>query len=412
MSEWLVIRLTASQAEWLVCDTEGKVAVNAQSGDLAQAAQLATGRSVAIIVPASDALATDTDAPAKNAAKLAQVVPFALEERVADEVENLHFAIGTRGESGRVPVVVAAKERMSHWLATLAAAGITPQAIYSEATLVPTMPGQLIGLLAGDSLTLRLPDAQPLVFPALSIRDALDIALEGNQSQVAGLEPPPLGLLLYTGHDEWITHERDVDAERERFTGVNTQLLAQGPLPFLAAAAANGEAVNLLQGAYAPKSALAQGWRAWRIAAALAGALLCLHVGGRYFELSRLNSTEARLDTSIGEAFRAAMPGQQNANDARRRVERRLLEVRSGGGGNLLPALAAIASARGGDIAIQGFSFREGTLTLRMTAPNAASLDAVGQQLRAQGWRADILGGNASETGYAGNLQVRREGTS
>ena len=122
------------------------------------AAPLAVGRRVAVIVPASDVLATDSEAPAKSAAKLAQVVPYALEERVADEIENLHFALGERSaETGRVPVVVVARARIDAWLEELRAAGLQPQAIYSEATLLPSMPGQLIALLEDDSLTLRSP---------------------------------------------------------------------------------------------------------------------------------------------------------------------------------------------------------------------------------------------------------------
>ena len=74
---------------------------------------MATGRRVAVILPASEVLATDSDAPAKSAAKLAQVIPYALEERVADEIENLHFAIGDRdAATGRVPVVVVARARI------------------------------------------------------------------------------------------------------------------------------------------------------------------------------------------------------------------------------------------------------------------------------------------------------------
>ena len=137
---------------------------------------------------------------------------------------------------------------------------------------------------------------------------------------MAGLEAPLPGLLVYAGHDEWQAHQHTVDAWRERFTGVKTQLLPQGPLGLLAPAAASGEAVNLLQGPLAVSSPLEQGWRAWRVAAILAGVLLCLHLGSRYFELHRLQKSEAALNASIEDAFRAAMPGTQNASDARRRV--------------------------------------------------------------------------------------------
>jgi general secretion pathway protein L len=208
MSESLIIQLRVGESpRWMVCNDDGQVVVNAIAGELEQAAPLSTGRRVAVIVPASDVLSLDTEVPAKSAAKLAQVVPFALEERVADEVENLHFALGERSaETGKVNVLVVERARMDAWLNALRAAGLAPQAIYSEASLMPAMPGQLIALLEGDSLTLRHADGPPLVMPALAIPDAFELALATQASPVAGLEPLPVGLLLYAGHDEWAAH--------------------------------------------------------------------------------------------------------------------------------------------------------------------------------------------------------------
>jgi len=415
MSESLIIQLRPGGAPcWMVCNDDGHVLVNAVSGELVQAVPLSVGRRVTVIVPASDVLVTESDAPAKNAAKLAQVIPFALEERVADEVENLHFAIGERSaETGRVPVAVVAQSRINGWLAELQAAGLQPQAIYSESQLLPGMPGQLIALLDGESLILRAAEGVPLIMPARSIRDAFEMALATQTSQVAGLEPPPLGLLLYVGHEDWQVRQMEVEALREQFTGVKVQMLTSGTLSVLAPAAAGGDAVNLLQGALAVASPLQQNWKAWRIAAVLAGSLLCLHVGARYFELTRLHKSETALDASIQDAFRAAMPGQQNATNARRRVEARLAEINgSGGGGALLPALSAIANARTAapSANIEGITFRDGTVDLRITAPDAASLDAIGQQLRAASWQADILGGSANGDSYRGRLQVKKAG--
>ena len=65
------------------------------------------------------------------------------------------------------------------------------------------------------------------------------------------------------------------------------------------------------------------------------------------------------------------MPGQQNATNARRRVEQRLAEIQGGGArGTLLPALVAIANARGAvpNAKIEGITFREGTVDLRIDA--------------------------------------------
>jgi general secretion pathway protein L len=414
MAESLIIHLRDGAApRWLVCNDDGQVVVNAVSGELSQATAMSTGRRVVVILPANESLVTDSDAPAKGAAKLAQVIPYALEERVADEIENLHFAIGERDTTtGRVPVVVIERARIDARLSELAAAGITPSAIYSEASLLPAIPGQLVALLDGDSLTLRSENAPPMVMPALSIGDAFEMALAAQVAPVAGLEAAAPGLLLYAGHDEWQAHQNEVDALRDRFTGVKVQLLPSGPLSVLAPAAASGEAVNLLQGPLAVTSPLELRWQSWRVAAVLAGVLLCLHFGARFYELQRLQKAEATLDASIEDAFRAAMPGQQNASNARRRVAQRLEEIRSGGGGALLPALVAIAQARSAapTATIEGITYREGVLEMRVMASDTASLDAIGQQLRAANWQAEIKGVTAAGDNYRGNLQVRKAG--
>lgn len=412
--ESLIIHLReGASPQWMVCNPDGHVLVNATSGELMQAVPLAAGRRVVVILPAGEALVTESDAPARSAAKLAQVIPYALEERVADEIENLHFALGERdATTGRVPVVVIARARIDARLAEMRAAGLHPTAVYPEAALLPAMPGQLVALLENDSLTLRPAEGAPLVMPALSIDDAFDIALASQPVPVPGLEAAAPGLLIYAGHDEWQAHQHTVDAWRERFTGVKVQLLPHGPLSLLAPAAASGEAVNLMQGALAVSSPLEQGWRAWRVAAVLAAVLLCLHLGSRVLELQRLRKTETALNTRIEDAFRAAMPGSQNATNARRRIAQRLDEVRSGGGGALLPALSALAAARNAapSTTIEGINYRDGVLDLRVIAPDAASLDAIGQQLRAASWQADIKDLTASGDNYRGRLQIRKAG--
>jgi type II secretory pathway component PulL len=107
------------------------------------------------------------------------------------------------------------------------------------------------------------------------------------------------------------------------------------------------------------------------------------------------------------------MPGQQNATNARRRVAQRLDEINSGGGGGaLLPALSALANARSAapTTTIEGINFRDGVLDLRVIAPDAASLDAIGQQLRAGSWQADIKDLTQSGDSYRGRLQIRKAG--
>ena len=405
----------AIHPSWMVCNDDGHVVVEAVSGELMQATAMSTGRRVAVILPAGEALATESDAPAKGAAKLAQVVPYALEERVADEIEHLHFAIGDRDSAtGRVPVVVLERARLESRLAELRAAGLNPQAIYSAATLLPAMPGQMIGLLEGDTLTLRTADAPPLVLPALSISDAFEMALSMQTSAVAGLEPAPLGLLLYAGHEEWEAHQLNIDAFRDRFTGVKVQLLPRGSLSVLAPAAAAGDAVNLLQGALAVASPheltlafLARGRGARRLAALPAPGFALLRIESPAQE-SKPRSTPASRKPSAPpcpDSRTPPMPGAVSSNGSpkSRVVARAARCCRSS---SPSPMRAAPCRTRRSKASHSVTAL----LDLRIDAPDAASLDAIGQQLRAASWQADIMGGSASGDTYRGRLQIRKAG--
>ena len=227
----------------------------------------------------------------------------------------------------------------------------------------------------------------PLVMPALSITDAFEMALADADLAGRGTRARRRsGCCCTPATTSGQAHQHEVDALRDRFTGVKVQLLPSGPLSVLAPAAASGDAVNLLQGALAVASPLQHDWRSWRVAAVLAASLLCLHLGARYFELNAAAQERSRARRQHPGSLprRHARPAERHQRAPARRA--RLARNRSGGGGGaLLPALSAIANARNAapNAKIEGITFRDGTLDLRIIAPDAASLDAIGQQLRA-----------------------------
>ena len=132
MAEFLVIRLGQSsndKVEWIAVDNNGTRRGEPATGTLQLAAEAAQGRSVIVLVPATETITTTVYVPVRSGARLRAALPFALEENLADDVENLHFASGVRRESGQLPVAVVAREKMGEWLETLGRAGITARQI-------------------------------------------------------------------------------------------------------------------------------------------------------------------------------------------------------------------------------------------------------------------------------------------
>src|SRR5690349_13494692 len=392
MADWLLLRLPrtpGAEVSWILADGRGNAITAPQVGPLDQAATRAAGRRVCALVPSSDVLLAEPEVPVKAGTKLQQVVPYALEEQLAEDIDDLHFAIGKRaGDSLTTPVAVVSHALMDDWLTQLKSAGITPEMMYTDSDLLPENPGHAVALLENDVIIVRPPVGPAISMPVDTLTEALEIARHAGQTG----EQTGRGLILYTGAAEWQHFSPRVEKVRDQFDGIKVQLLTGGPLPLFVQQLPIARAINLLQGRYAQQNPRAAGWRSWRVAAILLAALVGLHVAGKAGELFMLKRAEKTVDASIDQAFRAAMPGEQNTINARKRMETRLATVRNGGGVGLLNALGAVVSARGAapGTVVQSLSYRDGALELKVAAPDADSLERVNQALSSNGWDAQF----------------------
>jgi general secretion pathway protein L len=97
---------------WVNMDTQGVVVGSVGHGSLEEAALAATGKVVRVLVPGTDVLLAAPVFPARSAAKLLQLVPFALEDQLASDVELLHFALGRQRPDQSLPVAVVDHQRL------------------------------------------------------------------------------------------------------------------------------------------------------------------------------------------------------------------------------------------------------------------------------------------------------------
>jgi general secretion pathway protein L len=407
MSDWLLLRMprAAATASWLIADEAGRPLSAAGTGTLQQAAAAAVGRRVAVLLPPADVLLAEVELPAKSGARASQLVPYALEEQLAGDIEAQHFALGESAiAGGRTRVAVIAHADMEQLLQTLRGAGVEATRIVSEAALVPSGPQHATLMLDGDTLCIAPPGGGlPVVLPAADLGAALELALGADALAGASL------LCIATPLD-WQRRSADVEALRGRCAALKVQLASSGLLPWLAPQLSRGAAINLLQGRYAPHTAWSSRWLQWRTAAVLAAVLLVLHVGGQLWTLVRLRAAERTLTAASEEFANRVMPGGGTAN-LRQRAEQRLLAAQRGDDqAGFMAALGAIAAAvpAGGGVTLQMLQFQGGALEVKLRAADADGLERVNQALRAAGWHADITAGGAVDGGYEGRIRLVR----
>lgn len=408
MAEWLVLRLTRGPEElvsWMSADAHGQPLGAPHTGALSQAADAAGGRRVAVIVPSSDVLTTQVELPVKSGVRVQQVVPYALEEQLAADIETLHFAVGSRDEaSGRTNVAVVTRDLMQQWLATLAAAGLQPDVLCTEAALLPDNPGHVVLMLETDTMWVHRTGQPPLTLPAADLAAVLSAAL--------GAEMISDNLIVYVAPEDWQRRSAEVEALRSHCSSLKVQLLNFGPLPLLAAQLPGGSYLNLLSGDFAPKRALGASWQRWRLVAVLAAALFALHVSGLALQLHEQHRTEQALDEAIDALAGRALPGHPGSAEVRGLVQQRLLAAQGGGDSALMPALALVAQALEGtsNTSIEALNFDHQGLNLKVRSSDAEQIERVNQLLRSNGWQAQLTSGQATSAGYEGSIQARAPG--
>ena len=422
MPHTLLLRLPAAgaeDAEWLTIDDSGEPAQGRQRGPLALAAAVGRSSRVVVIVPATQVFLAEPALPPGSGLKLARAVPFALEEQLTEDIDDLVFSLGKRRPGGGTPVAVVSRSVLQGWLTTLHAAGIEPAAMYADMSLLPQNPGQSLLWFEKGRLSVRRPGMLPFAVELTPVTEALIVAgviadpLTSN-ALAAALEPVPLeNAILYATREDWATVQDEIEGSIDHFGSLKIQLLPDGPLPWLARALAATDAINLLQGEFAQATDYGARWRRWRTAAALGVALLLLHVAAQALQFRQAKRDAALLDNEIAQVFASTMPSE-SMRDPRRQMQSRLDRLRHSGPGpqHFLRTLQTLsgALAEAPKTTIDSLSYHEELLDMKVTAPSLAVLSQLSQAVGKQGLAADIQSSVPVPSGVEAHVQVHAPG--
>ncbi|MBM4221637.1 MAG: hypothetical protein FJ170_06805 [Gammaproteobacteria bacterium] len=414
MSETLVVRLRSGNmelAEWVVVDDTGACTLAPAAGPVAGAVPLAPGRRTVCLLPATRVLRTRADVPIRNQNRLAQALPFALEDLLAEDIDDLHFASGTRHADGRIGVAVIRRTHMDGCLALLAEAGLIPQAIYADSDAVTDLAGTTTVLLEDAQVVLRDPGGDAIAAETDGLEALLALWLAQSRPVDESGVSPPRNLQVYDATTEGWSNTLWEELQSQ-VQSLEVRRLPDGAMARLAAGIAVTPGVNLLQGPYAKRSSFTSYWPRWRLAAAVVGALGLTMLLSAGVETWRLKRESAALDVELGQAIAHTFPGA-NAGNVRALVDQRLQtgspEQGLAMGRQFLDTLRTVASAvsRTGSTRIESLNYRTGIMELTLRVPNADSLDSI-RKLVTEGGKlnAEIQSSNAEGEEIQGRIRI------
>ncbi len=323
-----------------------------------------------MLAAGTDCLLTKVRIPGRNRKKLLRAVPYALEDQLSDEVENLHFAVGEQSEDDYWPVVVVSRQYIETLMTTLTEAGLDVQQVIPEVLAIPFNTGEYSVLVSRDMALVRAGATSGYAVD----NDNLGMVLAAHPQE----EDQPLPVVhMYVRQD---SQAPDVTGYRGQ---VNVETFTADPLAIYAQGL-DTKPINLLQGAYSRSGEWRRLLQPWRATAALllAGVLTGFVVMG--IDYYRLSQESEQLQAKIEETFKRAMPGTQRVVNPRVQMQQKLEQLQGGqhSGGFLMllgKTGAVLKDIQGAEIG--GVTFRGGRLDLDLKVSNLQLLDTIKQSL-------------------------------
>jgi len=396
------------QVFWFVKDPAGNAAP-VYHGDLKTAANHALGCHVVILVSGVEVVLTDVELPVMNRQRLLKAIPFALEEQLASDVLDNHFAVGSRQEDGKLNVAIVERKIIEMWLHGLKDVGIQPDLITTEVLSVPYEENSWTLLLKGpdkqskSKAILRKNNQAGIALDVVNVEPLLNGMLESTEQEY---RPAKLHIIAC---DSISTSPASAAANAEQFApkklspqmaAVIVQLkkmadkfdikvvgqLAEQPfLMYLADSFEEAKCINLLQGDYSRREQMEKLLRPWRPAAILAAIWLFIQMGLMVADYNQLSNKDEELRARIAKIYSAAFPGDKNVLDYRTSMQKNLVALRKQA--NESSDLFALLSAAGdvfGDtksLLIRTLRFKDETLDMDFDISDLQALDQLKSRL-------------------------------
>ncbi len=314
MSEYLIIRLNSQSSDpiqWIVWSPENKEVIAsgelASEDELSSLSQYGQQRSVVVLLPSSDVLLREVTIPEGGARQFSSMLPFIMEDDLAQDVDDLHIAI-LKKNSKRAQVAVIEHQMMNKWLEQLSNAGIHSKCFLPDVLALPFHKDGATAVEFNQQWLLRFsqyqgtiadPEWLPMLLDGLvTNQHVLNEAKKTDLKSESGQDVAPYIIHCYSENDLNIANVKFVHEPAE----LVMQLLAEGAL---------ASKVNVLTGEYRPQSSWRKYWRIWQKVILALGLVMVAFVAEHIVEVQKLEQRSIALRAESERIFRTVFPAKR-----------------------------------------------------------------------------------------------------
>ncbi len=365
-------------------DTVLRYAVRANTGELqrngtGQISDLPRADRVDIIVPASLVLFTEVKLPPVRGQKLRQLLPYAVEEKILSDPDQVQVAAGARDETGMTRVAVVDRAWLDASCDRLRQAGLRPENGYAETCLPELEPNAWTLIWDGQEGFVRTAVGAGLALDSMGDNGApfsLRRAIEEARSNAR----LPEKIILRATDAAASVPDLQLWTTQLGVSVVPGQDWHWAPR-FLNTA----NAINLLQGDYAPSSSVREMLPQLRPILLLAGLIIGAQVLATSVDWFRLNYEKKNLTAEMNKIFKSAFPQAANVSDVKIQMQRNLAVMQRASGqsqpNDFLPLLAKTLPLINSATGVESLSYEQGTLKIDAMFRDEGMVDQLRNQL-------------------------------
>ncbi len=362
-----------------------------------------------VLIPSTQVLLTSAKVPSKQRQRVAQAVPYVLEDRLADEVEKLHFALGGSDDKGQQRVAVIRHADMQAIQQRLHNAGLKPTWIIPDLFAVP-YPEKGWGLLYLGNLVLLRTDAYSgLALEAQTLKQVLPLLLEAEQQPrpklIQAFKPPHVKTADSLSNLDTL----GIEIQENPLEQSSFHLFAQT----LQTADKQQTPINLRQGIYLHTAQWGRWWRPWRLTALLLLALLGTQIAQQIQGVYHLQAEQAHMQERLLNLYREQFPQAKKVINPRLQMQQNLQQLRSQSSSTapekgVLQLLEAISPALQNTptVLLQRLDYRQQHLDLDIELNSLQNLEQLKQALQQQALKIEIRSASSKNNRVEAQLRI------
>jgi general secretion pathway protein L len=364
---------------------------------------------IVLVIPGEKVVLQQVPYNEKEKRHFAKMLPYELEDRVVEDVEGLHFAIGKK-QIDCANIAYVDEQWFSQLLTVFTKNDFSVGRCVADFQQLNAQDKQTIFWFCGDQLLVH--SAKGMGFSSRG--DTAAILLQAMLSQLDDSEIDTGDYKIYITASSASANDQQDQQSIERVfhtlvPAANVSVHIENPPQSLD----NEMAINFCCGPYEKKMPASQQLKEFRLLGMLAMVAILAFVSVNFADIYSLSLKSHHKKQLTEEAYRKVIP-QGVVNDPVRQLARKLEQAGSSNDAPsqvvyLLSNVAPVVQALSVDLSAINYSHKEKSLRINIQADSFNQVEKIRTDINAKGLFAELLSSNAIDNKFQARLRISVE---